>query len=129
MIVIDSSALVALLLPAKETGQLRARVTGEELHAPALLEYEVASAIRGITLGGQLDGERGAQLLEELDAVPIFRWAPTPVLSRRAFGLRHNVTAYDASYVALAEALECPLITRDAHLAHSHGHQAAIELH
>jgi predicted nucleic acid-binding protein len=129
VIVVDSSALVAVLAGAPDSGQLVARFSGEELHAPVLIDYEVLSTARQMALDGRLDDERASDLLLDLDDAPIVRWQPSNALRRRAFELRQTIGAHDASYVALAEALECPLVTRDAHLAGSHGHEAAIELH
>jgi predicted nucleic acid-binding protein len=129
VIVVDSSALVAALTGLDLTPALRGRLHGEALHAPSLLEYEVVSAARKLVRERRLDEVGAAWLFEDFDDLPIRRWPLGRRLRRRAFELRHTHTAYDASYVALAEALECPLITRDAHLARSHGHQAAIELH
>lgn len=129
MIVLDSSALVALLAPEDDINRLRTRIHGEALHAPTLLDYEVVSAARRMTFDGRLSDTTADVLLEDLVDVPIRRWPASRGLRRRALELRHTHTAYDAAYVALAEALECPLVTRDARLARSHGHEAAIELH
>jgi predicted nucleic acid-binding protein len=129
VIVVDSSALVALLEGAPAADSLRPRLTGEELHAPALLDYEVTSAVRSMTFDGRLLEEEALAMLADLGDVPIVRWDPSYGLLQRAFLLRHTLSPHDASYVALAEALECPVVTCDARLARSHGHDAAIELH
>lgn len=129
MIVIDSSALVAVLVGAPDAGQLLARFGGEELHAPVLIDYEVISAARRMAYDQRLSEERTLDLLADLDDAPIVRWPPSDALRRRAYDLRHAISACDASYVALAEALECPLVTRDARLARAHGHGASIEFH
>jgi predicted nucleic acid-binding protein len=128
VIVFDASAVVDALAALAGTEELRARLAGEELHAPALLDYEVVSALRGLTLGGRISASRAEDLLTDLDDLPVTRWAPAAALRQRAFGLRDNLSAYDAAYVVLAEALQCPLITRDTGLARSSGHAATIEL-
>lgn len=68
-------------------------------------------------------------VVDALADVPVLRWCTSEPLRRRALRLRHNVSAYDAAYVALAEALECPLVTRDQRLVKVSGHEARIELH
>lgn len=129
MIVIDSAAVVDALTTAPDTDQLRARMRDDELHAPMLLDFEVVSALRGLTLGGELDVARAEDALTDYADLPLRRWEAADALRRRAFGLRHNVSAYDAAYLALAEALECPLLTRDSRLARSSGHDVRIEVH
>jgi predicted nucleic acid-binding protein len=128
VIVIDSAALVDALTVAPGTDALRAQLAIEELHAPSLLDYEVISAVRGLTLGGHLSVARAGDLLTDFDDLRVVRWAFADPLRRRAFALRNAVSAYDAAYVVLAEALGCPLITRDARLARSAGHEARIEV-
>jgi predicted nucleic acid-binding protein len=128
VIVVDSSAVVDALNAVDGTDELRARMTSEELHAPMLLDFEVISALRGLTLGGHVTATRAEDLLTDLEDLPLRRWAPADPLRRRAFGLRDNLSAYDAAYVALAEALDCPLLTRDSRLARSAGHVATIEV-
>jgi predicted nucleic acid-binding protein len=128
MIVADSAAVIDALTAVAGTDELRARFAAEELHAPDLLDYEVVSALRGLTLGGHLSVARAQDLLSDFDDLPVHRWPSADALRRRAFQLRDNVSAYDAAYVALAEALECPLVTRDVRLARSTGHGARIEV-
>lgn len=128
MIVVDSSAIVDALVAAEGTADLCARLVDQELHAPTLLDFEVVSAVRGLTLGGHLTPGRALDLLTDLDDLAVRRWPAVDGLRRRAFQLRDNVSAYDAAYVALAEALDCPLVTRDARLARSSGHGATIEV-
>ncbi len=126
MIVVDSAAVIDALSGVAGADALRARLASEELHAPDLLGYEVVSALRGLTLGGMLSEARALDLLTDFDDVPIHRWASADGLRRRAFALRHNVSAYDAAYLALAEALGCAVVTRDARLARSTGHQVEV---
>ncbi len=94
-----------------------AHLTLDELHAPTLIDFEVVAGLRGLTLGGHLSAERAEDLLTDFDDLRIERWPAENALRRRAFQLRHNLSAHDAAYVALAEALNCPLVTRDARLA------------
>ncbi len=128
MIVIDAPAVVDSLTAIEGTEQLRAYLAAEELHAPTLLDFEVVSALRGLTLGGHLSAARATDLLTDFDDLPVQRWQFADGLRRRAFQLRDNLSAYDAAYVALAEALHCPLVTRDFRLARSSGHAAHIEV-
>ena len=129
MIVVDASAVIEVLLntPAGVRVADRLFADGETLHAPHLLDLEVAQVLRRYALSAELDAARGAQALEDLAALPLSRY-PHDVLLPRIWELRHTVTAYDAAYVALAEALAAPLVTRDAALAASRGHAARIEL-
>jgi predicted nucleic acid-binding protein len=126
--VVDAAAVLDALSGVAGTDDLRARLAAEDLHAPALLDFEVVSALRGLVLGGHISVARAGDLLTDFDDLPIRRWPFADALRRRAFQLRDNVSAYDAAYVALAEALECPLLTRDSRLARSVGHTAHIEV-
>lgn len=128
MIVIDCGAVADALIGAPGAEDVRDRLRGEELHAPHLLDYELVSVIRGLIHGGHLSASRAQDALTDFNDLPIARWAASDSLRRRALKLRHNLSAYDAAYVALAEALECPLVTRDAHLAKASGHDAQVEL-
>jgi predicted nucleic acid-binding protein len=128
VIVVDSAALVDALTAVEGSDELRAELTDEDLHAPSLVDFEVPSALRGLTLGGHLSVARAFDALTDFDALPIQRWPSAATLRRRVFSLRHNLTANDAAYVALAEALEGPLITRDARLARSSGHDVEIRV-
>lgn len=124
----DSAAVVDALTAVAGSDALRARLAMDELHAPSLVDFEVVSALRGLTLGGHLSVSRAEDLLTDFDDLPVQRWPSAHALRRRAFQLRSNVAAYDAPYVALAEALGCPLVTRDGRLARSSGHSAQIEV-
>src|SRR5262245_62372925 len=90
--------------------------SGLTLHAPHLLDVEVAHAIRRYAANGQIGPERGRELLADLADLPLRRH-PHDWLLPRVWELRSNLTAYDALYVALAEALDAPLLTRDQRLA------------
>ena len=99
----------------------------ETLHAPHLVDLEVAHVLRRFVREGDIDATRGTQALEALRALDLARYAHDVHLPR-IWQLREAVTAYDAAYLALAEALAAPLLTLDARLARSHGHRARIEL-
>jgi len=128
LIVVDSAVVVDALTAADGVDDLHAYLAAEELHAPTLLDYEVLSALRGLTLGAHLSTARAQDVLTDFEDLSVQRWPSVDSLRRRAFQLRDNLSAYDAAYVALAEALECSLLTRDARLARSGGHMARIEV-
>lgn len=128
MIVVDSSAVVDALTAVAGTDELRTCLAAEDLHAPGLLDFEVISALRGLTLGGHMSPARAQDLLTDFDDLLIHRWPSADALRRRAFQLRDNVSAYDAAYIALAEALGCPLLTRDTRLPRCSGHDVRIEV-
>jgi predicted nucleic acid-binding protein len=128
VIVVDSSAVVDALTAVAGTAELRGYLAAEDLHAPSLVDFEIVSVLRRLTLAGHVSPARAHDVLTDFDDLPIQRWPFADALRRRAFQLRDNVTAYDAAYLALAEALDCPLLTRDARLAGSSGHGARIEV-
>jgi predicted nucleic acid-binding protein len=99
----------------------------QTLHAPHLLDIEVAQVIRRYAANGDIDTERGRLALIDMADFPLSRY-PHDLLLPRIWDLRNNLTAYDAVYVALAEALGAPLLTRDRRLARAAGHLARIEL-
>ncbi len=129
MIVLDASALLAVLLGTAASAAVAPRIFdgGASLHAPHLIDIEVAHVVRRYAAMGEIDAERGRAALANLAALRLQRHAQTSLLPR-IWALRHNLTAYDASYVALAEALDAPLLTRDARLASAAGHVARVEL-
>lgn len=129
MIVVDASAILEMLLntPAADRVGARLLAEGETLHAPHLIDLEVAQVLRRYIASGDLDPRRGREALEDLLDFPLTRY-PHDVLLPRIWELRHTLTAYDGAYVALAEALAAPLLTRDARLARARGHAAHIEL-
>ncbi len=129
MIVVDSSVVVAALAALPDTSALRSRLARERLHAPSYVDIEVVSAVRGLTIGGRLSEARAEDLLSDYADLPVRRWELADPLRRRAFRLRDNLSAYGAAYVALAEALDCPLVTRDARLARAPSvHDALVEV-
>lgn len=128
MLVIDASVLaVALLDDGRDGDTVRGRLRGEQLAAPALIDLEVASAWRGIARAGHVDPRRVGLALDDLRDLPMERVGHAPLVAR-CWELRDNLTIYDAAYVALAEALEVPLLTGDRRLARSTGPRCAIEV-
>ncbi|HWA61395.1 MAG TPA: type II toxin-antitoxin system VapC family toxin [Caulobacteraceae bacterium] len=129
MIVVDASVLLEILLltPAGKAVEARLFAPGQSLHAPHLLDVEVAQVIRRYVAKGDLNAERGRLALTDLSDFPLQRY-PHDIFLPRIWQLRANLTAYDAAYVALAEALDSPLLTRDVRLAAAPGHAAQIEL-
>jgi predicted nucleic acid-binding protein len=113
VIVIESSAMVDALVDEPVNPHLLALLADEELHAPALLDFEVASALRGHALGGRLDQVRLDEAIEDFGAFSIERHQMTGLLVH-ILDLRENFTVCDATYVILAHALEAPLVTADA---------------
>ncbi len=120
MIVVDASVLANVVGDDDAAGQLaRARLAAAlAVSAPDLVDVETVSVLRRRWLAGDLSDERFRSAVDDLRALPITRFPVGPLLVR-AFELRANVTAYDACYVALAEALDCPLITADRRLANA----------
>lgn len=129
MIVVDASAILVVLLrtPAAEAAEERLFGARETLHAPHLLDIEVAQVVRRYAAAGEIDEARGRAALDDLGDFPLRRY-PHGFLLPRVWELRNNLTAYDAVYVALAEVLDAPLLTRDMRLAKAAGHHARIEL-
>ncbi|MGH3499720.1 MAG: type II toxin-antitoxin system VapC family toxin, partial [Nocardioidaceae bacterium] len=115
MIVIESSAMVDVLVDDPANPELLALIADTELHAPALIDYEVASALRGHVLGGKLTDVQLGDATEDFTALRIERY-PLAAMMGNVLELRDNFTAYDAAYLVLAEALEAPLVTADAKL-------------
>lgn len=129
MIVVDTSAVLEVLLRTPSAAIVEERLfrPAETLHAPHLIDIEVAQVLRRYTLSGEVDAERCRMALADLADFPLARY-PHDFLLPRMWELRHNLTAYDAAYVALAEALDAPLLTRDQRIAQSAGHRARVEL-
>ncbi len=126
MIVLDASCALKLILRQAPIDLAR-RVMADEIHAPFLLDTEVLSALRRLLRQKELDVERATAGLSWLFDLGIERHH-SEELAWRAFALRNSLSAYDATYVAVAELLNAPLLTADGRLVRSHGHHARIEL-
>lgn len=121
MIVVDASVLAPALADDGEDGdRARERLRGEELAAPELIDLEVLSTLRRAARARRLDENRSLQALTDLAALPLRRVPHLPLLGR-VWELRDNLSAYDASYVALAEALDTVLVTADGRIERASG--------
>ena len=129
MLVVDTSAVLAALIgrPADKRLMDRLGIDGD-LCAPHLLDIELLHALRRLVGGGELSEGRAAAARSDFADLSIVRYSHV-ILADRIWELRHNLTAYDAAFVALAERLATPLITCDAGLAKAPGNAAAIELY
>lgn len=130
MIVVDASAVLEVLLQTRAAPPIAHRLfdPDETLHAPELLEVEVAQVLRRYWLSGELDDERSLQALADLKDLAVERYPHGPLMPR-IWELKGNLTAYDATYLALAEALDAPLLTCDGRLARSVLTDVPIEVH
>jgi predicted nucleic acid-binding protein len=128
MIVLDASAAVDWLLQTSAGQRIERRIysRNETLHAPHLLDLEVAQVLRRLALQGVVPVHRADEAVRDLLDLRITRY-PHLVLLARIWQLRHNFSAYDAAYIVLAEKLGAVLVTRDAQLASASGHAALVE--
>jgi predicted nucleic acid-binding protein len=129
LIVLDASAAVDWLLQTSVGQRIEERIysAGESLHAPHLLELEVTQVFRRLSREGSVSASRANEAMQDLLDLRITRY-PHLVLLPRIWQLRHNLSAYDAAYVVLAEKLGARLLTRDGSLAAARGHAASIEV-
>ena len=129
MIVVDASVVIEVLLRLETADAVLDRIfaSGETLHAPQLIDVEVAQVIRRYWRAGDISARRGAEAVQDLVDLPVQRYAHEPLIAR-VWELRHNVAAYDATYIALAEALDAPLLTRDRALARLRVSAARVDL-
>jgi len=128
VIVVDASALVEVLARGPDARILEQRLASAgNVHGPYLLDLEVTQVLRRYAAAGRADQARCRKALDDLDQIGLFRH-PHAHLLPRVWELRHNLTAYDAIYVVLAEYLGAPLLTRDRRLANASGHRARIDL-
>jgi predicted nucleic acid-binding protein len=127
--VVDASAVLEVLLQTADGAPLTPRLLSQDtsLHAPHLLDLEVAQVLRRFVRKGEVEPQRARQALEDLLALPLERYSHD-LLVPRVWELRENLTAYDASYVALAEILEATLLTRDDRIRKAPGHFARVEV-
>lgn len=129
MVVLDASAAIEWLLQTRRGLSVETRIFSpeESLHAPHLLDVEVAQALRRYVQAGRLSATRAQEALEDLRDLRLMRYPHAPFL-RRIWQLRNNASAYDALYIALTEALKATLLTCDAKLASAANHHARIQL-
>ena len=129
MIVLDASVVVDWLIQSEAGRRVESRIYSrrESLHAPELLDLEVAQVLRRLLREGILTATRAEAAVEDLQDLRVTRYSHA-VLLPRIWELRHNLSAYDAAYVALAEKLDATLLTRDAGLANTARHSAKIEV-
>ena len=127
MIVLDASVVVELLTNGALADSIRNDLAGrdESFIVPHLIDVEVVSAIGRLVAGRRIGSERSDRFLEGLAALPAERYSHTPLIGR-IWELRHNFTAYDAAYIALAEAMDAVLYTSDQKLCK--GHRARVVL-
>jgi predicted nucleic acid-binding protein len=129
VIVLDASAAVELLLGTDDGALVADRIDdpAETIQVPHLLSIEVAQVLRRLVAAGDIRPNRAVDALDDLADLDAERYPHEPFLVRM-FALRANLTAYDAAYVALAEALDAPLVTFDQGLARAPGNRATVEL-
>jgi predicted nucleic acid-binding protein len=129
LIVVDASALLEFLLQTSLGARVEARLFREEdeLHAPHLLDVEITQGLRRLVRTGEVSSGRANEAIADLTDLDLHRHPHLDLLGR-AWKLRDNISAYDAMYVALAEAIEAPMVTCDGPLAKAPGHRARIEV-
>lgn len=126
---LDASAALEVLLRTPFAARLEARLfdPAQTLHVPHLIDVEIAQVLRRYARAGEVSPSRCRLALVDLADLPLTRY-PYDFLLPRVWELRNNLTAYDAAYVALAEVLDAPLLTRDERLANAPGHRARVEV-
>ena len=126
---LDASAAVELVLQTPRAERIAARALhpAERLHAPHVIDVEVVQVMRRLVQAKEITVGRADVALSDFEGLAIERHAHRPLI-RRVWGLRASLSAYDATYVALAEALAAPMLTCDEKLARAHGHKAKIEV-
>jgi predicted nucleic acid-binding protein len=129
VIVLDASAAIDWLLQTAVGLRIESRIysRGESLHAPHLLDLEVAQVLRRLAREATISAQRADQALQDLLSLRVTRY-PHFVFLPQIWRLRNNLSAYDAAYVALAEKLGATLITRDTRISAAPGHGVRIEL-
>jgi predicted nucleic acid-binding protein len=125
-IVLDASALVHMLTDAGPAGEwARMRVADTRLAAPDYMPVEAANILRRHALAGIIDSTAATLAHEEVVTMPV-ELHPYARVAERAWELRHNLTIYDATYVALAELLGVPLVTLEVRMAHATGPRCGV---
>jgi predicted nucleic acid-binding protein len=129
VIVVDASALLEFLLQTPLGARVEARLfrDQDEFHSPHLIDVEVTQGLRRLVRAGEVSADRAADAIDDLIDLDLHRHAHLDLLTR-SWKLRDNVTAYDAIYIALAEALDATVVTCDTPLAKTPGHRAHIEV-
>jgi predicted nucleic acid-binding protein len=129
VIVVDASALLEFLLQTPLGARVEARLfrDQDEFHSPHLIDVEVTQGLRRLVRAGEVSADRAAEAIEDLIDLDLHRHAHLDLLTR-SWKLRDTVTAYDAMYIALAEALDATVVTCDTPLAKTPGHRAHIEV-
>jgi predicted nucleic acid-binding protein len=129
MIVVDASALLELLLQTSRGERVEARLfrAEDELHVPHLVDVEITQGLRRLVRSGEVSSGRADEAIDDRADLDLHRHPHLDLLGR-AWKLRDNITAYDAMYVALAEAIQAPMVTCDGPLAKAPGHRARIEV-
>jgi predicted nucleic acid-binding protein len=129
VIVVEASALLEFLLQTPIGARVEARLfrDEDEFHSSHLVDVEVTQGLRRLVRAGEVSADRAAEAIADLADLDLHRHPHLDLLTR-AWKLRENITAYDAMYVALAEALDAPIVTCDTPLAKAPGHRARIEV-
>jgi len=129
MLVVDTSAVLDAVVARRPAAGLVERLSGDgDLHAPHLIDVELLHALRRLERDGAIGVDRAADARVDLRDLALTRYPHHP-LADRIWELRHALSAYDATFVALAEVLQAPLVTCDARLASASGHHARVELY
>ncbi|HZT15280.1 MAG TPA: type II toxin-antitoxin system VapC family toxin [Gaiellaceae bacterium] len=128
MLVVDTSAVLDAIVARRPARGLVERLAEDgDLHAPHFIDVELLHALRRLERDGLVGADRAADARRDLRDLALTRYPHHP-LADRIWALRHNLTAYDATFVALAEALRAPLVTCDARVAAATGHSAWVEV-
>jgi len=129
VIVVDASALLEFLLQTPLGARVEARLfrDDDELHAPHLVDIEITQGLRRLVRSGEVSSSRAEEAIADLTDFDLHRHPHLDLLGR-VWKLRDNLTAYDAVYVALAEAIDAPMVTCDGPLAKASGYRARVEV-